>query len=146
MLNPRLKTSLKKTELPVDYIKLVKDVIGKNFKKYLKDKDVIVEGGIYSEEVLIRIGFRTKKSIKQINFEASVLFSIKKKDIMDQIYLALDALGALIDQYFKADGEIEVPKLWTEFDLDGKKIHLQTSTENSDLEAQADEILKNSNH
>jgi hypothetical protein len=144
MFSPRLKTSIKKTAFPLDYIKMVKDVIQKNFKKNTANKDVVVEGAIYNEEVLVRIGFREKKSIVQMNFEASVEHSMKKKNIMEQIYLALDGLGAMIDEYFKADGDIELPKTWTEFKLDGKLVYLQTSTENSDLESQADELLKNS--
>jgi hypothetical protein len=144
MLKPRLKSSLKKTEFPLDYIKMVRDIIQKNFKKDVASKDVIVEGAIYNDEVLLRIGFREKNSITQMNFEASVEHSLKKKNIMEQIYLSLDGLGAMIDEYFKADGDIELPKSWTEFKLDGKLVYLQTSTENSDLEAEADKILKNS--
>jgi hypothetical protein len=146
MVIPRLKTSTRRTDFPIDYVKMVRDVIQKNFKAHLKDKDIVIEGGIYQEEVVLRIGFRTKKSIKQMNFEASVVYSMKTKNIMDQIYLALDGLGAMIDQYFQAEGEIELPTLWTEFVLDKRPMYLQTSTENSDLEGQADEILKKSNH
>jgi len=146
MMEPRLKNSVKKTDLPIDYVKMVKDVIEKNFKKYLKDKTVVVEGAIYTEEVLVRIGFRAKKGIKQMNFEASVMYSVKTKNIMDQIYLALDGLGAMVDQYFQADGDIELPTLWTEFVLDQRPVYLQTSTENSSLEEEANKILKNSNH
>jgi hypothetical protein len=144
MFEPRLKTSFKKTDFPIDYIKMVRDVIQKNFKKNLKDKEVLVEGFIYNEEVLLRIGFRGKKALTQFNFEASVIYSMKTKNIMDQIYLALDGLGAMIDQYFKASGDLELPKVWTEFKLDGKSVYLQTSAENSDLEAQADKLLKES--
>ena len=146
MMEPRLKNSVKKTDLPIDYIKMVKDVIEKNFKKHLKDKTVVVEGAIYTEEVLVRIGFRAKKGVKQMNFEASVMYSVKTKNIMDQIYLALDGLGAMIDQYFQANEDIELPTLWTEFILDQRPVYLQTSTQNSRLEEEADKILKNSNH
>jgi hypothetical protein len=146
MMEPRLKNSVKKTDLPLDYIKMVKDVIGKNFKKYLKDLTVVVEGAIYTEEVLVRIGFRAKKGVKQMNFEASVMYSLKTKNIMDQIYLALDGLGAMIDQYFQAEGDLELPTLWTEFVLDQRPVYLQTSTENSELEDEANKILKDSHH
>lgn len=144
MLLPRLKTSQKKTDFPVDYKKLVKDVIQKNFKAHVKGKTVLVEGSIYSEEVTLRIGIQEKNTLAQMNFEASVGHSMKAKNIMDQLYLALDGLGAMMEQYFTAKGDIDLPTKWTEFTLDNKPVYLQTSTENSELEAQADEILKNS--
>ena len=102
----------------------------------------MVEGFIYSEEILLRVGFREKSGISQMNFEASLEYSIKKKNIMTQIYLALDALGSMIDQYFKAEGDIELPIVWNEFRIDGCDVHLMTSRENSDLEAAADQFLK----
>lgn len=143
-MHPRLKTSLKAQDFPLDYIKMIRDVIGKNFKKDVKDKNVLVQGLIYPEEILIRIGFQDKGALTQRGFEASIGHSISKKNIMEQIYVALDALGSMIEQYFKAEGDLELPKTWNSFDLDGQKVFLMTSTENPDLEALADEFLKKS--
>lgn len=143
MIKPRLKTSKKGTELPLDYIKMVKDVISKSFKKHLKGQTVIVEGMIYPEEVLLRIGFKENTSIKQKNFESSVGFSPKEKNVLQQINLSIDALGSMIDQYFTSKEDIDLPLVWTEFKMEGKPVYLQTTGENSDLEAKADEFLKN---
>jgi len=140
-VEPRLPSSKKKQDFPLDYIKMIRDVISKNFKK-TKGKKVIVEGAIYNEEVCLRIGFIDPGAIKQVNFEASVDYSVKKKNIMEQIYLALDALGSLIEQYFHADGDIEVPKSWHEFKLDDKFVHLQVSSINNELESKAAKLLK----
>ena len=139
-MKPRLKNSLRFQEFPVDSIKMIRDLIHKNFKKDVKDKKVIVEGFIYTEEILLRVGYQSKGLI-QFNFESSIGYSAKKKDIMEQIYVSLDALGSMIEQYFKADGEIEMPKVWNEFKLDGQSIYLQTSTENTDLESAANKLL-----
>ena len=139
---PRLKTSGKRQEFPLDYVKMIKDVIAKNFKKATKDKKVIVEGYIYHAEILIRIGFQNQKAITQKNFEASIEYSNKSKNIMEKIYLAIDALCSMIGQYYDAEEEIEMPTAWNEFRLDGTSIYLQTSNENTELEAAADEFLK----
>jgi len=141
-MEPRLKTSKKKTEFPIDYIKLIKEVVSKNFKKPLKENRLIVEGYIFAAEILIRIGFQDKKTIAQRNFEASVEYSAKAKDIMAQIYLAIDALGAMIDQFYKSEDEDDLPSQWLEFKLDGKSVYLKSTRENSDLEAQANALLK----
>lgn len=140
-MEPRLKSSTKKADFPIDYIKLIKEVIAKNFRQASKTHDVNVVGHIYTEEIVLRIGFTEKGSIKPINFEASVDYSMKKKNIIEQIYVAVDALGSMIDQYFKADGDIELPKKWHEFKMEGNSVYLQTSTENPDLEAAADKLL-----
>jgi hypothetical protein len=140
MIKPRLKNSLRFQELPIDSIKLMKDVIQKNFKKYLKDKTIFIQGFIYTEEILLRVGFQSE-GIAQRNFEASISYSAKKKDIMERIYIALDALGSMIDQYFKAEGDIEMPITWNEFKLDGESVYLQTSNENTSLEAVANKLL-----
>src|SRR5579872_5479945 len=115
MIQARLKTSKKGTDLPLDYIKMVKEVITKSFKKHLKGKSVIVEGKIYPEEILLRIGFKDNDSIRQKNFEASVNFSVKDKNALQQINLCIDSLGSMIDQYFKDGEEIDLPVVWTEF-------------------------------
>jgi hypothetical protein len=141
MMKPRLNTSKKSVGLPVDYTKMVTEVIAKNFKKYAKDKKVIVEGWIYNEEIIVRIGFQATTGVAQRNFEASVDYSPKKKDVMDQVNAAIDALGSMIDQWIKSDEDLELPTTWHKFDMDGKAIYLQTSTENSSLESEADKLL-----
>lgn len=121
---------------------MVKDVISKSFKKHLKSRTVIVEGMIYPEEVLLRIGFKEKDSIRQKNFEASAHFSPKEKNVLQQINLSIDALGSMIDQYFNSEEDLDLPLVWAEFKLDGKSVYLQTTGENSDLESKADAFLR----
>ena len=127
--------------MPLDYVKMVKDVIAKGFKKHLKGLTVIVEGMIYPEEILLRIGFREGSSIRQKNFEASISFSPKEKNAVNQINICIDSLGSMIDQYFTAAEGLDLPLVWTEFKFDGKSVYLQTSGVNSDLEAEANALL-----
>ncbi len=142
MVKPRLASSKKGMDFPVDYTKMIKDVIGKNFKKYVKDKKIVVEGFIYTEEIVARIGFVYPGGIRQRNFEASVDYSAKKKNILEQINVALDALGSMIDQWIEAEEDMELPTQWHKFEMDGKSIYLQTTTENSELEAQANKFIE----
>jgi len=141
-MHPRLPSSKKSTEFPPDYVHLIKDLINKNFKRLSREYSIHVAGRIYKEEIITQIGFRTKGGIKQVNFEASIEYSLKPNNIMDQIYLSIDALGAMIQQYFEADGDIEMPKEWYEFDFENKKIFLRMTSENTDLEARANELLQ----
>lgn len=104
---------------------------------------MIVRGHLFPEEILLLIGFKKKDGIKQINFLASTNHDIKKKNTMDQIYIGIDAIGSMIQQYIEADEDIELPKEWTEFSLEGQKVFMMFHTENLDLEAEADAILGN---
>jgi hypothetical protein len=141
-MRPRLPTSKKSTEFPPDYVKMIKDLINKNFKALSKEYTVHAAGWIYKEEIVTQIGFRTKGGIAQTNFESSIEYSLKPNNIMDQIYASIDALGAMIQQYYEAQGDIEMPKDWYEFDFENKKIYLRMTSENTELEAQANEILQ----
>lgn len=131
----------RKQKLPPDSTKVIKDVVAKNFKTFVKDKNVKLDGDIYMDEIVIMLGFQNKNGIKQVNFLASADHDMKKKNTMEQIYLAIDALGSMISQYVEADGDIELPTEWTEFDFDKKKVYLKFDTSNTDLEAEADALL-----
>ncbi len=142
-MEPRKKTSVvtKKQNLPPDSLKLIKEVIEKNFKVFSKDKKTVILGDIYFEEIVVLIGFQNKTGIKQVNFIASVDHDVKKKNTMSQLYISIDALGSMILQYVEADGEIELPTEWTEFALEGQKVFMKFDTTNTDLESKANKIL-----
>lgn len=136
---PRLKTSITPSPLPEDALKPVKAAVEKNFKKELKGKTVTIKGNVYKEELVVTIVITEKESIRPLNFEASV--DVKGKNAMDQLYLALDALGSMLQQYLEAEGDIELPTIWHEFEMDGKKVYLQFHRDNPDLEREANRIL-----
>jgi hypothetical protein len=141
MIKPRKKSSNKKQDLPLDYTKMIREVIEAQFKAQTKGKKVVIEGFIYLEEVCLRIGFQSDTGIHQVNFEASVDYSMKQKNVLGQLNKALDGLGSLMSQYFEADGDIEVPKEWHPFELDGTPVFMKVSTDNTDLEDAAEEFL-----
>lgn len=140
-MNPRLKTSKKWTAFPKEYQKQIEEVFRENFKKQLGDHRLLVEGRIYSEEILLRIGIQEKGRLAQTNFEVSMNYSAKTKDAVERIHDCIDAAASMMSEYYEAQGEIDFPRLWKEYEFNGRKLYLQFSTENSDLEAQADALL-----
>ncbi|MBK9293925.1 MAG: hypothetical protein IPM57_05690 [Oligoflexia bacterium] len=141
-MKSRKVSSQKPQELPFDFIKMVRDVVEKNYKKFCFDKKVVIDGGIYMQEITFMVGFANKSGVKQVNFCASMDFDLKKKDIVERLNTMLDSLGSMIEQYVEADGDIELPTEWTDFELDGKKIFLKFDTTNTELETKADELLE----
>jgi hypothetical protein len=143
LMIPRLMTSKKWTEFPKEYISQITEVFKEGFKAELEGVDFFVEGRIYPEEIMLRIGILEPGRIAQANFEVSALYDAKKQDAIEWIYTCIDAAGTMMGEYFEADGEVEFPRTWKEIDFDGKKIFTQFTTVNSRLEAEADAILGN---
>lgn len=49
--------------------------------------------------------------------------------------------ASLFEQTFAAENDSEFPRLWEEVDFEGRKIYIQFSTANSQLESEADRLL-----
>lgn len=70
--NPRLSTSTKWTEIPEEFLGKVRAVFQNQFKTQAAVGEFLVDGQIYSEEVVLRVGYVEQGRLKQINFEASM--------------------------------------------------------------------------
>ena len=146
-MNPRLKSSTKWTQFPQEYLSQIEDVFMQNFSEQLGEAKVVVQGRIYPEEILLRVGFGNDKDLRQANFEVSVGHSPTTKNSMDSIHLAVDAAASMMADYFEQiskqidETELDFPITWQEYDFEGTKVHLQFSTVNTRLEDAADALL-----
>lgn len=140
-MNPRLKSSKKWTSFPKEYSDQIQTVFKENFAQYLDEGDLIVEGRIYSDEILLRVGYLEKGRLVQANFEVSMDYSQKEQDAVKRIHNCIDAAASMMLEYLETDGEVDFPYTWKEFPFQGKKIFLQYSTENTSLEEQANKLL-----
>ncbi len=68
-------------------------------------------------------------------------YSREKADAVDRIHNCIDAAASMMAEYYENDGEVDFPRTWQEYDFNKQKLFLQYSTENSDLEAQANALL-----
>lgn len=143
-MNPRLKTSKKWTAFPKEYLAQIEEVFSQGFKSQLAGSKLVIEGRIYSEEVLLRVGVLQKGRLKQANFEVSMNYSAKKQDAVDRIHNCIDAAASMMNDYFEAeknDEEVDFPLTWQEFEFEKNPLFLQFTTVNSDLEAEANALL-----
>lgn len=141
LMNPRLKNSKKWTAFPKEYTEQIQTVFKENFSQYLGDAELIVEGRIYTEEIMLRVGFLEKGRLAQANFEVSMNYSQEQQDAMKRIHNCIDAAASMMMEYLENDGEVDFPYTWKEFPFQGQKLYLQFSTENSSLEEQANKLL-----
>jgi len=141
MLTPRLKSSKKWTGFPKEYSDQIRTVFKENFASYLENGELVVEGRIYPEEILLRVGYLEKGRLAQANFEVSMNYSQDEQDAVSRIHNCVDAAASMMMEYLENDGEVDFPYVWKEFPFQGKKIYLQFSTENSSLEEEANKLL-----
>lgn len=142
-MQPRLASSKKWTPFPTEFSEKIVKVFSDNFKIEAEAGEFLVEGRIYPEEVLVRVGYLESGRLRQINFEASVDYDKVKANATEKIYLAVDAVGSFMEQYFDDPDEAEegFPLQWHGFETDKNVVYLQFSTVNSKLEEEADRLL-----
>ncbi len=140
-MEPRLKTSKKWTSFPNEYLKQIQSVFNKSFKLHLESGKILTEGRIYKEELLLKVGFLHNKSIKQSNFEISIQYDKNKENAVQLIYLMIDVAATMMDEFFMAENDHDFPKIWQEYEVENKKVYLQYSSTNDELESQADQLL-----
>jgi hypothetical protein len=140
-MNPRKKESKKWSQIPPELTKQIKTVFEENFKTQLTGKNLKVEGRIYPTEILMRIGINAKGELRFQNFEVSVDHSSEKQNTVPQIHVAVDAIASLMLEYFDNGEDHEMPYTWQEYPFEKQTIWLQFSSENSDLEAEANKLL-----
>jgi hypothetical protein len=129
--------------IPKDFLKLVQDTFTEKYADFLKDKTLIVDGAIFPEEIVLIVGFKNKnEKIRQQNFECSMDYhNDEYNGVLEKIHLSIDALDAMVAEYVEANGDLEMPTQWTDFDFEDKKVYLKSSTNNIELEKMADEFL-----
>ncbi len=140
-MEPRRSRSAKWTNLPSDYTKQVVDALRESFRDESKSGTFLVEGRIYADEILLRMGFLEKGRLRQTNFEISVDYKAGKEDTMKLLNLAMDVGATMLEELFASTSDADFPRTWQPFEVEGKILYLQFSATNSDLEKQADELL-----
>jgi len=140
-MQPRLKTSKKWTAFPKEYTEQIQTVFQENFSDLLGQNKLVIEGRIYPSEVLLRVGLAQPGRLSQANFEVSMDYNPNEKDAVDRIHNCIDAAASMMMDYFENDDEADLPRVWQEYPFQGKKLYLQFTTENTDLEAQANALL-----
>lgn len=139
---PRLPNSKKWTALPPELIQQIREVFTEGFAEKIKNGEILVDGRIYPNELLLRVGYLETGRLAQANFEVSLDFNMAKQNAVEQIHFAIDCAASMMEEYFQGEGTLsDFPRHWQPFQISGRQVYLQVSTENQRLEAEADKIL-----
>lgn len=144
-MEPRLKSSTKWTSLPGEILKQIREVFSQAFPDASRIGRFLIEGRIYKEELLVRVGYNEHGRLKQHNFEVSIEYKVDKDNMLKLVHLGIDVCASLMSELFKEDDDSEFPRIWTEFEVENRKLFVQYSGINSELEKQADELLGKDN-
>lgn len=139
-MEPRLSTSKSWTQFPKEYLDQIHRVFADSFRDELRGSDLSVDGRIYAEEILLRVGYLERGRLKQNNFEVSVTYAANKDNAIEMIHTCIDAAASMMAENFSEE-DPEFPRQWQAYDFEKKKIYLRYSTVNTDLEKQADALL-----
>lgn len=141
-MQPRLSSSRKWTAIPKELTVQIKTVFKQSFQQHIGKGTVLADGRIYPEELLISVGVKLPDSkLKESHWLVSIGYSRGKDDVIKLLNLAVDAAGSLMEQLFTSENDYDFPRAWQEVDFEGRKIYIQYSTVNKELENQADKIL-----
>jgi hypothetical protein len=131
----RRPNSKKWTSFPQEYLDQIRHVFQESFAASLSSSQLIVEGRIFAEEICMRVGFREPAQLRQNNFEISM------DNAIERIYQCIDAVAMLMTTYFEGASPEQFPRTWKAFEFEGRTLHFQFSTINTDLEREADRLL-----
>lgn len=154
---PRLSSSKTWTHFPEEFLEQVQDLVSETFEDHLIDgASLHLEGRIYQEELLFRLGIKVAGQLKQNNFEVSAQYNPEAQNVKKIMYHCIEAAASMMAEYFEwydrpessddhKSEEIDFPREWTEFNFEGIPLFMQYTTVNTDLEAEANRILGASN-
>lgn len=152
-MTPRRPDSKKWTHFPSDLLMQIEEAtqefFAEEFKKQLTETQFIVEGQIFPQEVLLRLGLSQKNTLKQPNFEISFDIGDNKDEVWQRLRIALDFLQGVMVDYLSGktasseeeSTELELPLSWKKVNFKNDTFFFQYSTTNSKLEALADQLL-----
>ena len=128
--------------LPADFSNLMKECIQSlEEAKLWSEKNLEVSGRIYPEELIVKFSLKEPGMIRCENFSASLDFDGEAKNLVEKAQVAMEALSSMMEQYYASTEEMDLPEDWHSYKFDKEEIFLMYSTENDDLEAQANALL-----
>src|ERR1700677_1818331 len=98
---PRLKSSVKWTDLPKELCAQIREVFEENFTAAAKNGRFVVSGRIYPHELCFRAGYLENGRLRQANFEVSLDFNAAKQNAFEQIQVCVDCAASMFEQYLE---------------------------------------------
>lgn len=131
-----------KTSFPPEYEEQIREVFWHEFHQRLNSPRFFVDGEIEAHRITLKLGYLEDGRIKQNNFSLRFHYDPQTENVKALIHEAVDILAGVIDQFIASEeSDWNLPRQWKKFVSKKKEYELMYSTENTDLEAEADRLL-----
>lgn len=142
-MDSRLKTSTKWTPIPAELVTHLEEVFREYFEDFdLKNGTFKVDGAIFPEEIILRVGLPQPHQLRCDNFELSQVYNAESDKVTEVIHNMADDLGIIWEDYLEDPPElIDLPLVWQPV-ADRKTSFYRYSSINAELEKQADILLQ----
>lgn len=142
-MDARLKTSTKWTPFPGELAQQIQEVMTESFEDYELGGTFVVEGAIYPEELVLRVGLAKPNQLRQDNLEASMEYSGGEDKTIEKIHRLVDFLGQAWESFLEDEPDTsELPREWKEERYEKETVFIKYSSVNTNLEKQADQLLE----
>lgn len=161
---PDAKKKLTPTPLPVDYVKMLREVLENNFSKALKALQekgfkgtFHPSGAIFFDEILLTVSLVPDGKLSSITVHSSVDFDPQASAPKAEELLAacVDAVGSVFGEIMSENDEErlehlahrpvtsldEIPLSWTSFEVNKRTVHVKVDSSNPVMEQMADDWL-----
>ena len=153
------------TALPVDYVKMVGELLSKNFANELQELQkfrpgawISPRGGIFSDEIMLTVSLLSSDKLWATTFHASADFDPKasKPKAEEVLAACLDAIGSLLAHFLDlkntdqlraivSDSLSEIqsaPFDWTPFEFNRRQVFVKIDKSNPVIDQAATDWLK----
>lgn len=125
----------------------VQKAIEKELFQYSNNGQIILNGRIFSDEIVLSLGFLAKNSIRQVNFVVSADIEPSPEEENPPFLLTIEKglhfLQLCLLDYFERKEELveDFPKVWHKVQFNDETLFVRIDPTNSELESEANKIL-----
>ena len=135
MIKPKNTANITYSKLPVELTKAISEEFEVTFKK----SDFKTFAHVYINEIVLRVGYSPKDSIKQVNFDLSANLEpegLKPVQILERL---IDSAKELFHSYFQDEDVKRFSPSWAQ--VTDTTINYKFDGTNTDLEEEANRLL-----
>lgn len=146
MLSPRNEENKSFSLLPPELLETILEIFKDTFQEESTKGDFFCLGQVHQGEILLRLGYVEKGSIKQVNFDTSIDVEPNEPHVTDLLDELIVGTKELFINYFKNKNLEDFSYYWNPLETSkNHAIFYKYDATNTQLEAEANKLLGEEN-
>jgi len=143
VIEPKNKNNSAFTKLPLELLETISEVFNENFEEQARSGEFVTFGQVHQSELILRVGYLEKGTIKQVNFDTSNVASGSEAQIIASLEEMVFATKELFLDYFKNSNLENFSYHWNPLTASEKsgQVYYKLDMTNTELEKQANALL-----